>query len=293
MCRLPWGRPPFYGHVVANWSRTVHGIGDIHAGGVKRPRVAALLEDAASLPTPAVHLQVGDSTERGLPQEDVLATRWLGRLRGPTYTILGNHDVMHNVRSPARWAQVYGNPAPNFLIDLPFLRIICVAPDGDLPAERSGTLSPATLAWLEQRLKRAPGRRDCWIAFHWPLYKTVMGDPRRVYTSAMRHFHAKPDGAIRALLARNPNAKAWISGHTHSPLETPGLIARAPVPGGRSIVSVNLSAIVAVGKVREPQDPICSLYLTHQAGRIEIRFRDHRARRWLTVRGNRVHTVRV
>ena len=109
----------------------------------------------------------------------------------------------------------------------------------------------------------------------------------------MRHFHAKPDAQIRALLARNPNAKAWISGHTHSPLEAPGLITRAKLPGGRTIVSMNLSAIAGVGKVREQQDPICSLYLTHLPGKIEIRFRDHGARKWKTVRGNRVQTVRV
>ena len=109
----------------------------------------------------------------------------------------------------------------------------------------------------------------------------------------MVHFHAKPDGQIRALLARHPNAKAWLSGHTHSPLGAPGLITRARFPGGRSIVSINLSAIVGVGKKREPEDPICSLYLTHHPGTIEIRFRDHRARRWKTVRGNRVQVVRV
>lgn len=271
----------------------VHGIGDVHAGGVKRPRVAALLDDAARLSTPAVHLQIGDSTERGLPEEDVLAKRWLGRLPGPAHTILGNHDILHNVRTPAQWAKVYGNPAPNFLVDLPFLRIICVAPDRDLPPERSGTLSPATLAWLEARLKRAPGRRDCWIACHWPLYKTVLGDRAKLYTSEMVQFHAKPDAAIRALLARNPNAKAWISGHTHSPLEAPGLITRAALPHGRTVVSINLSAIVGVGKVREPTDPIRSLYLTHLPGKMEIRFRDHGARKWLTIHGNRVQTVRV
>lgn len=278
---------------MADWSRMVHGIGDLHAGGVKRPRVAALLDDAATLSTPAVHLQIGDSTERGRPEEDVLAKRWLGRLPGKAHTVLGNHDVMHNIRTPAKWAQVYGNPAPNFLIDLPYLRIICVAPDGDLPPDRSGTLSPATLAWLEQRLKRAPGKRDCWIACHWPLHRTVLGDPRKLYTSEMRHFHAKPDGAIRALLGRNPNAKAWISGHTHSPLDAPGLVTRAKLPRGRTILAINLSAIAGVGKVREQKDPICSLYLTHLPGKVEIRFRDHAARRWATVRGNRVQTVRV
>ena len=282
-----------YRVLVIDWSRTVHGIGDLHAGGVKRPRVAALLDDAAELPTPAVHLQIGDSTERGRPEEDVLAKRWLGRLPAPTHTILGNHDVMHNIRTPDEWAEVYGNPAPNFLVDLPFVRIICPASEGDLPKEQSGTLSPAMLAWLEERLQRAPEGRDCWIAFHWPLLKTVMGDPKRVFTSTLTAFHAKPDGAIRALLARNPNAKAWISGHTHSPLEAPGLITRAKLSEGRTILSVNLSAIAGVGKKREQQDPICSLYLTHLPGKIEIRFRDHGARTWKSIHGKRVQTLRV
>ena len=276
---------------MADWSRMVHAIGDMHAGGIKRPRVAAMLDDANSLSTPALHLQIGDATERGLPEEDVLARRWLDRLPGPAHTILGNHDVMHNKRTASAWAKAYGYEAPNYVIDLDFLRIIAVAPDRDLPQAGSGTLSPATIRWLEQRLKHAG--RECWIACHWPLFKTVMGDHRRVYTSAMQSFHAKPDARIRAVLARHPNAKAWLSGHTHSPLEAPGLITRARLPGGRSIVSINLSAIVGVGKTRDPQDPICSLYLTHLPGKIEIRFRDHRARRWRTLRGNRVQTVRV
>ena len=269
----------------------MHGIGDVHAGAIKRPRVAAMLDDANQLLTPAAHLQIGDVTERGLPKEDVLALRWLDRLPGPAYTVLGNHDVMHNKRTAAAWAKTYGNKAPSYVIDLDFVRIIALAPDRDLPKEQSGTLSPATLKWLEQRLKNAG--RDCWIACHWPLYKTVMGDPGNLYTSAMESFHAKPDGQIRALLARHPNAKVWISGHTHSPLEAPGLITRAKLPGDRSIVSINLSAIVGVGKTREPEDPIRSLYLSHFPGKLEIRFRDHGERRWLTVRGNRVQTVRL
>ena len=174
--------------------------------------------------------------------------------------------------------------------DLPFLRIIAVGPDRDLPGERSGILSERTLAWLERRLGY-PG--DCWIACHWPLYRTVLGDSSKVYTSAMQSFHAKPDAKIRALLARHPNAKAWLSGHTHSPLSAPGLVTRARLPGGRSILAVNLSAIVAVGKTREPTDPICSLYLTHLPGKVEIRFRDHRAGAWRAVSGRRVVTVRV
>jgi hypothetical protein len=276
---------------MTDWKRTIHCIGDLHAGGVKRPRVAAMLDDANELRTPVAHLQVGDSTEHGLPEEDVLALRWMGRLPGPHHTIMGNHDVMHNVRTPARWAEVYGNESPNFLIDLPFLRIIAVAPDRDQPRERSGILSNATLEWLDLRLGRAG--RDCWIACHWPLYETVMGDPHKLYTSRMESFHAQPDARIRALLATHRNAKAWISGHTHSPIEAPGLVTRAKLAEGRSILAVNCSAIVGVGKKREPKDPIRSLYLTHLPGRIEIRFRDHGARQWKTVGGKRVITVKI
>jgi len=278
---------------VADWSRTIHGIGDLHAGAIKRPRVAAMLDDVATLPPPAVHLQIGDVTERGLPEEDVLALRWLGRLPAPAYAAMGNHDINNNHRTAMAWAKEYGYKSHNYLIDLPFLRIIVVSPDRDHPAERSGTLSDRTLEWMEQRLQRSGGR-DCWIACHWPLYKTVMGSSAKLYTSAMQKFHAKPDKRLRELLARNPSAKAWLSGHTHSPLNAPSLVTRAKLPRNRSIVAVNLSALVGTGKTRDPSDPVCSVYLTHQPGRIEVRFRDHRARRWLPVfRGKNVQNVRV
>lgn len=278
---------------VADWSRTIHGIGDLHAGAIKRPRVAAMLDDVNALPRPALHIQAGDSTENGLPEEDVLALRWLGRLPANAYTVLGNHDIMHNRRTAMAWAKEYGYRSHNYVIDLPFLRIIAVSPDRDHPKERSGMLSARTLEWMEERMRRSE-RRDCWIACHWPLYKTVMGDSRKVYTSAMRSFYAKPNDKIRALLARNRNAKAWISGHTHSPLDAPHFITRTKLPRDRTIVAANLSALVGVGKVREPTDPVCSVYLTHLPGKIEVRFRDHRAQAWKPVfRGSKVQTVRV
>lgn len=277
---------------MADWTRTIHGIGDLHAGGVKRPRVSALLDDVKTLRTPALHLQIGDVTQNGLPEEDVLALRWLGRLPGPHHAVLGNHDVMRNKRTAQQWAEVYGYESPNYVIDLPFLRIICVAPDRDLPKPQSGTLSDATLEWMRLRLERSDGR-DCWIACHWPLKKTVMGDTATHYTSTMKSFFAQPDGRIRALLARHPNAKAWLSGHTHSPIGAPGLVTRAPLARNRSILSVNLSAIVYTGKQRQETDPVRSVYLTHLPGKIEVRFRDHGTRQWKALNGRRVITVKV
>jgi hypothetical protein len=271
---------------VLDWSRTVHGIGDLHAGFISRPRRTAVLEDVNTLPTPALHLQIGDATENGKATEDRIAKRWLDRLPGPHETILGNHDILHNDRTAAEWARAYGHRSKNFTIDLPFVRVIAVGPDRNHPDNRAGTLAKPTFDFLDRQLGSAPG--DCWIACHWPLFRTVLGNPRRHFTSEMAAFHAKPDAGIRELLARHPNAKAWLSGHTHSPLGVPGLITRAPLPGRRSILAVNFSALVATGKTREPSDPLRSLYLTHVGDAVEIRFRDHYAGAWRTVGGRRV-----
>jgi 3',5'-cyclic AMP phosphodiesterase CpdA len=274
-----------------SWKRTVHCLGDLHAGAITDVRIDAVSRDVGRLRAPALHLQIGDATERGTAAEDELALRFLERLPGPWVAALGNHDILHNERTPARWARVYGQPAQNFTVDLDFVRLVVIGPNRNEPGRGAGRLSPATLAFLERELSDAG--MDCWIACHWPLLRTVMGDPRLHFTSAMAAFHAKPDEGIRDLLRRHANAKLWISGHTHSPLSAPGLIKRAPLGPKRSIVALNASALVGVGQRRNPRAPLCSLYLTHHPGRIEIRARDHRAGEWRNVDGRRVVVVSV
>ena len=145
---------------------------------------------------------------------------------------------------------------------------------------------------MEARIRNEPDK-TIWIACHWPLKDTVMGDKNRFYNSHMPSFYAKPDDGIRALLAKYPNARAWISGHTHSPIDVPGLLTRAPLPRRRKIVTVNCSAVVCVGKKRDESDPIRSLYLTHFPGRMEVRFRDHGERKWKHVGGRQVTHIKV
>ena len=264
-----------------DWRRTVHGVGDLHAGAISAARLAAVLDDVRALPLPALHLQIGDATEAGAAAQDRIALDWLGRLPAPHRTILGNHDILQNRRTAGAWARAYGRRSKNFVVDLRFARIVAVGPDRNHEGARSGTLSPRTLRWLERELGRE--RRECWIACHWPLRATVLGDRQRLYTSAMASFHAKPDAEIRALLARHPHARLWLSGHTHSPLSAPGLVTRARLGGGRTVLAVNLSALVSVGKRRDRRDPLRSVYLTQRPGGVEVRFRDHRTRAWLPV----------
>jgi 3',5'-cyclic AMP phosphodiesterase CpdA len=274
---------------VADWSRTIHGIGDLHAGSIRRARVQRMLDDVHTLPKPAHHLQIGDATEHGRPEEDAMAKRWLDRLPAEWDTILGNHDFFRNGRSATAWAKAYGYQSQNFTIDLPFVRIVAVGPDREVSG--AGILSKKTLQFLDQALRSAPG--DCWIACHWPLHRTVMGDRTRYYTSAMQDFHAKPVKEIRAVLARHRNAKAWLSGHTHSPMTVPGFVTRWRLNRDRTILAVNFSALAYTGKVRQPKDPILSVYLTHLPGTIEVRFRSHRRAAWAARGGRKVVSVRV
>jgi hypothetical protein len=272
--------------VAPDWVRTVHCLGDLHAGAIADVRLGALRRDLERLGTPALHLQIGDVTERGTEAQDRLALRFLEGLPGRWVTVLGNHDILRNERTPAAWARAYGQASHNFSVDLDFVRVIVIGPNRSEPGKAAGRLSPATLAFLERELAQGPD--DCWIACHWPLFRTVMGDPRLHFTSAMPSFHAKPDDRIREILARHRNARVWLSGHTHSPLSAPGLIKRARLAPKRTIVAINTSALVGVGKRRNPRAPLCSLFLTHRGDRIEVRCRDHRAGELRNIGGRRV-----
>jgi 3',5'-cyclic AMP phosphodiesterase CpdA len=274
-----------------DWKRTVHCIGDLHAGVITDVRMDAVSRDVQRLSAPALHLQVGDATERGTAAQDELALRFLDRLPGPWVTALGNHDVLRNERGVRDWAMVYEQPSQNFTVDLGFARLVVIGPDGSEPGASAGRLSDATLVFLEHELEQAG--KDCWIACHWPLFRTVMGDPRLHYTSAMAAFHAKPVEPIRDLLRSQPSAKLWISGHTHSPLSAPGFIKRLRLGSRRSIVAISASALVGIGRRIDPHAPLCSLFLTHRPGTLEVRCRDHRAGAWRNVRGRRVMEISV
>jgi len=274
-----------------DWERTVHLVGDLHAGGITDVRMETVMRDVERLGTPALHLQLGDMTEAGTEAQDALALRFLAALPGPWATALGNHDILRNARTAGDWARTYGQSGPNFGVDLDFARVILIAPQRGGQGGAAGHLSRDTLAFLDDQLAQGPD--ECWIACHWPLFRTVMGNPRIHFTSAMEDFHAKPDRQVRTILARHPNARLWLSGHTHSPLSAPGLIKRVRLARGRTLVAINGSALVGIGKRRDPRAPLCSLYLTKRRDRIEVRCRDHRAGRWRNVnRGRPVVVLR-
>ena len=186
----------------------------------------------------------------------MLAKRWLGRLPARHHTVLGNHDLMHNNRTPKQWAAVYGYESQNYVVDFPTCGSSRSAPTAthEKP-ERSGTLSANTLKWL---FGEDPQRARQDVLDRLPLAVPGNGEGRHGHALHLGHDEVLRQArrcAFGALLARYPNAKAWLSGHTHSPIDAPGLVTRAKLPGGKKIVSVNFSAIVGVGKKRDASRP--------------------------------------
>ena len=105
-----------------SWTRTIHCIGDLHAGAITDVRMHSLIRDIERLPAPALHLQIGDATEHATPAQDRLALRFLDGLPGRWVTVLGNHDIWRGDRSPAEWARAYDQESHNFSVDLEFAR---------------------------------------------------------------------------------------------------------------------------------------------------------------------------
>lgn len=232
------------------------------------------------------HVQLGDITDLGTPEQDALAVEWLEQLDAPWYNVLGNHD---NFWRPAKdWAAVYGWPSQNYTADLGFAKLIAVGPDEPSYGQLL-RLSDDTLRWLDRELTAAHGT-DCLVACHAPLAETVLGDDEIHYTSRMRGMQIHDNDSILEVLAAHRNAKAWISGHTHSPIHVPGLVTTLTV-GGHELLALNTSALYYTGKRITWTAPLVTLYLTWLDGRAEVRFRNHGAGVWDGPNGLRIAAV--
>src|SRR5690606_1491824 len=81
-----------------------------------------------------------------------------------------------------------------------------------------------------------------------------------------------------AVVEDHPNAKAWISGHTHANRFAVDLCKPATV-AGRGFVHVNLPA--PEGPTRTAFDPLVTGFITVWDDRMEVRYRDHASRQWV------------
>ena len=126
--------------------------------------------------------------------EDIARARIPRRAAREWVTALGNHDILHNDRTVADWGRAYGQRSQNFTVEIDFVRLVVIGPDRNEPGRRAGRLSSATLSFLEREL--AGTDKDCWVVCHWPLLRTVMGNPA-LYISRRRWRRSTPS-RIRA-----------------------------------------------------------------------------------------------
>ncbi|MEX2155167.1 MAG: metallophosphoesterase [Gemmatimonadaceae bacterium] len=265
-------------------ARTMHIVGDTHFGAVAEERMAAVLRDVNALNfAPSLHLHVGDVTDVGRPQQDLLALQWLDGLAGPWIAACGNHDIWDNGRSADDFARAFGNSSANFVRDLGYATLIVLSYERLRPGD-NGTmwLSRDQVRWLDETLTAA--RKTCIIVSHATLYGTVGGDEMLLYTSRTPGFYIRsdgrePDALLREVLARRPQARLWVSGHTHSPFSAPGIIAKIEL-GTRRMMSLNASALFYTGRRITRTDALSSLFVTCWSDRIDIRRRDHATGTW-------------
>lgn len=265
---------------------TIHFIGDMHFGGISATRtdkIAAMYHAARCLPDVRATVQLGDLVHNGLSSEDTAALAWMDDIDPDWLLVIGGHDFWNYVRTPAEAAAALGTEL-HYTVDYDTFRLIVLDPD-----TLGGNLPTATLDFLDDSLSGTP--LDCWIACHYPLYDTVTSsDPTNYYRSVDGGFYALPDSDIRTILAAHTNAKAWIAGHTHTPISEPTLVSAVTV-GSHKLASINCSSPYYVGKTAEAADPMNTLYVTRRPdGTIDVRFRNWGAGIWDAQNGSRVLT---
>lgn len=274
-----WPMPP--------GANTIHFIGDLHYGLTSATRLAKLKADIASssVPAPDFRVQVGDLIENvGAGQYDAPAVAWMDALMPavPWKGCLGNHSLYvggsGTVRSVADSLATRGIATTNYEVDLGFVRVLFLNP-ADFTDGLSSlmTLSESTLQWLDVRL--AADSRDCLVIFHAPPLDSVLGNGAQ--NSHEPFFAAHPSDTIRSILGTHRNARAFVSGHTHNPIESQDMM-KVEVLGGHNVLLMNCSAIqyAGVGPGRW-YDRIATPWVTVYGDRLEVRWRDHGAGVWI------------
>lgn len=230
----------------------------------------------------------GDQTTYATEPEFAAHQAWWGgldRSGAPQLLTPGNHDLIGHARpvgspdlfTPTQWAARLGLPGPCYSVDVGAdLRVLCVAPaeSGGAPRLR---MDAERLAWCAEQM--AATTRSCVILTHAPLLGTVYTPDDDVYC-----MHEDTPGSIAAMIAAAPNMRAWISGHTHSKVDTVGLVM--PVTFGTVTVAAISVSTPLLGQTY-PTPSIVSARITVLADRVEVRYRDHGARQWLAP----LHTV--
>lgn len=281
--------------LIPRGSTTLWCIGDVHAGGIDQHRLDTVSHDVTLspvLPYVSATVQLGDNVNTDPATETAIFQQFMDRFGDDWHNVMGNHDIWNDLQTRDEWAAGFGLADPNYVVDLPGLRLVMLSPS---QAQATVTHIDATdLAWLDEQL--ASTTDPCVVFCHFPIYDTVGGDVSVDYLSTSTGFYIRTTGSnnsddVLDVLAANSNVVAWISGHTHSRVDVPGLVI--PVEAGTTrFAAINTSSIFYTGIYNEPShDRLHTMYVTWLDDKIEVRPRNHGAGGWAAVNGQRVLTV--
>ncbi len=292
---------------VPDLSQTIHLIGDVHFGpgtGMPVNRSSRVLNDLLTgmLPKDITRIQLGDAVEIFTAQYDIDFLNWQSQIPGTWRHVVGNHDINGNSRTGDACATRYGFSGRNWTLDAGFAKLIGVSPQqlnlAGANEFTSITLDTTALNFLDAELANAT--KDCIVFAHAPLWNSVLqASGETQYDSTQANFWLRPsshDGAnpsVEGILNSRPRAKCMVTGHTHSAMHATGLIKSHNL-GSRSIVTINGSALFYVGQGKDfVTDPLKTMFLSWNPPNIEIRVRNHGARCWDTIGGNKVSTIAI
>jgi len=161
---------------------------------------------------------------RGTAAEYVAAKDYFSLFTKPVYYLTGNHDYIYSDGSdrnggnrraskPERtdklnlFKNTFGTDNLYFSKRVGNVLLIFASADS-LDSKTSVTMSARQLNWL---LKSLSENKNLYtiVFYHAPLYGTAD------YPAMSSNSWAQPANEIDAILMKNPQVKAWVSGHTH------------------------------------------------------------------------------
>ncbi len=253
---------------------------------------------------PAFCASPGDLVETGDRKNYELARQSLKERLGdlPLFPGLGNHEYYSEDGEDLRYidrlfTETWEKPVRYSWVVGEVLCIMLDYPNPFLqPDVTSVGLIPEALAFLEQTLSEHP-EKIAIIFSHNPLANTVLDrDPRQNldYNTTQSFFSLSNSQEVRELLGRYSHACLFISGHTHSGWEAPGIVVTEEL-NGHPITFLNLMSPWYTGtrggpKIAEDQSviytsdepdvaPSFSLRISRSGA--EIRLREHLSGQWL------------
>jgi Calcineurin-like phosphoesterase len=223
--------------------------------------------------------------------------------RIPFYPGVGNHEFYGlNGELPAHMGETFTSVWQKPLrYSWTYGAVTCIMLDHPDPHTlddpKKVVLSQETLDFLETTLATHQDG-PAVIFLHCPLYNTVLERDEATHSdfSSLNYFFAPVNSQeVRDILARHKQACLFISGHTHSGWETPGLVKTEQL-GGHSVTFVNLMSPWYTGNhtgpsLHEAQDRLDYIadtpdviptfaFRVYEDG-VNIRVRDSKSKTWL------------